>query len=316
MVFGKIFGAIKSSFDKTVAGLEKTRQNFGRKLGRLFTIGRKIDDDFLAELEETLILSDIGVGTTEKLIEDLKEKYRDKTIENPDEILNFLKADLGGLLGAEQRGMTFAASGPTVILVVGVNGAGKTTSIAKLARLMKNQGRSVMLAAGDTFRAAAADQLTIWSERIGVEIIHHQPGGDPGAVVYDAVDAAMKRNTDVLIVDTAGRLHTQTNLMRELEKIVRVIQKKIPDAPHEVLLVLDATTGQNAINQAKLFGQACPLTGIFLAKLDGTAKGGIVIAIKKQVDVPVKFIGTGEKFDDISTFESETFIEALFSRAE
>ena len=307
MVLSKLFGKFKE-------GLTKTRAALGGSLRRLVAIGRKIDDHFLAELEETLITSDIGVETAQQLLGDLKQKYRDRLIENQDEILDFLKTDLEQLLGSERRELVLAPAKPTVILIAGVNGVGKTTSIAKLAYLLKAQGQSVVLAACDTFRAAATEQLAIWSQRAGVEIVRHKPGGDPGAVAYDAVDAALARGADVLIVDTAGRLHTQTHLMRELDKIVRVIKKKIPDAPHEVLLVLDATTGQNAISQARTFMQAVPLTGLFLAKLDGTAKGGIVIAIKKQIDVPVKFVGTGEKLDDIAVFDPEAFIEALFSR--
>jgi fused signal recognition particle receptor len=307
VVFGKLFNKIK-------AGLTKTRSALGQSLWRLVTVGRKIDDAFLDELEETLILSDIGVATTQQLLADLRAKYRDQVIENQDEIIDFLKNDLRQSLGTERRGLNLAAKAPTVILIVGVNGVGKTTSIAKLAAFLKGEGHSVLLAACDTFRAAATDQLAIWSQRAGVEIVRHTPGGDPGAVAFDAVDAVLARGIDVLIVDTAGRLHTQTHLMRELDKIVRVIKKKIPDAPHEVLLVLDATTGQNAIAQAQLFGQAVPLTGLFLAKLDGTAKGGIVIAIKKQVNVPVKFIGTGEKMDDVAAFDAESFVDALFSK--
>jgi fused signal recognition particle receptor len=307
VVFGKLFNKIK-------AGLTKTRSAFGQSLWRLVTIGRKIDDAFLDELEETLILSDIGVAATSQILADLREKYRDRVIESQEEIIDFLKNDLRESLGTERRELNLAAKAPTVILIVGVNGVGKTTSIAKLASLLKSEGKSVLLAACDTFRAAATDQLAIWSERAGVDLVRHTPGGDPGAVAYDAVDAALARGIDVLIVDTAGRLHTQTHLMRELDKIVRVIKKKIPDAPHEVLLVLDATTGQNAIAQAQLFGQAVPLTGLFLAKLDGTAKGGIVVAIKKQVNVPVKFIGTGEKMDDVAAFDAASFVDALFSK--
>jgi len=305
MVLGRLF-------DKFRQGLSKTRAALGRSLKQLATVGRRIDDDFLDELEETLILSDIGVETASHLLADLREKYRDRVIEREDEILDFLKTDLEASLVSERRDLNAAAQKPTVILVAGVNGVGKTTSIAKLAKMLKGQGHSVLLAACDTFRAAATDQLAIWSERVGVDLVRHKPGGDPGAVAYDAVDAALARGVDVLVVDTAGRLHTQANLMRELDKIVRVIRKKIPDAPHEVLLVLDATTGQNAISQARAFLEAVPLTGLFLAKLDGTAKGGIVIAIKRQIDVPVKFIGTGETLDDIAAFDAESFIEALF----
>ena len=306
-MIGKLFSKFKQ-------GLAKTRAKLAGAFKLLSTIGRKIDDQFLDELEEALILSDIGVETAAHLLEDLRARYRDRTIEKEGEILDFLKKDLQDSLGTERRELTFAAKPPTVILVAGVNGVGKTTSIAKLAKMIKGQGKSVLLAACDTFRAAATDQLAIWSERVGVDIIRHQPGGDPAAVAYDAVDAALARGIDVLIVDTAGRLHTQTNLMRELDKIVRVIRKKIPDAPHEVLLVLDATTGQNAISQARTFKEAVPLTGLILAKLDGTAKGGIVIAIKKQIDVPVKFVGTGEKLDDLAPFDSESFVEALFAK--
>jgi fused signal recognition particle receptor len=306
MVIGRLFNKFK-------AGLTKTRARLAGTLKQLMTIGRKIDDDLLDELEEALILSDIGVETSAQLLDDLREKYRDRVIETQDEVINFLKKDLEDSLTAEQRDLRMAAAPPTVILVAGVNGVGKTTTIAKLAKMLKGQGKSVLLAACDTFRAAATDQLAIWSDRVGVEIVRHQPGGDPGAVAYDAVDAALARGTDVLIVDTAGRLHTQDNLMRELDKIVRVIQKKIPEAPHEVLLVLDATTGQNAISQATTFKQAVPVTGLVLAKLDGTAKGGIVIAIKKQIDVPVKFVGTGEQLDDLAPFDADSFIEALFS---
>ena len=254
-------------FNKFKEGLAKTRAKLAGAFKALSTIGRKIDDQFLEELEEALILSDIGVETASHLLDDLRAKYRDRTIEKEGEILDFLKKDLADSLGAERRELTFATQGPTVILVAGVNGVGKTTSIAKLAKMLRGQGKTVLLAACDTFRAAATDQLAIWSERVGVEIVRHKPGGDPAAVAYDAVDAALARNIDVLIVDTAGRLHTQTHLMRELDKIVRVIQKKIPEAPHEVLMVLDATTGQNAISQARTFKEAVPLTGLILAKI-------------------------------------------------
>lgn len=307
MVLGKLFSKLKT-------GLTKTRASLGRSLRQLITIGRKIDDDFLDQLEEMLILADVGVQTTQHLLADLREKYRDKVIENQDEILDFLKRDLRESLGGEQRTLNAAPSGPTVVLICGVNGVGKTTSIAKLARHLTEQGKSVLLAACDTFRAAATDQLAIWSQRVGVEIVRHQPGGDPAAVAYDAVDAALARSIDYLIVDTAGRLHTQTNLMRELNKIVRVIQKKIPDAPHEVLLVLDATTGQNGISQAKHFTDAVQCTGIVLAKLDGTAKGGVVVAIRQQVGLPVKYVGVGEQADDLALFEPDPFVDAMFEQ--
>jgi len=228
-------------------------------------------------------------------------------------VLDFLKAEMKTYWPAESRQLNFAAAGPTVILVSGINGAGKTTSIAKLGQYLKGQGKTVMVAACDTFRAAAVQQLTIWAERIDVQIVKHQMGSDPAAVAFDACDAAVSRGIDVLIVDTAGRLHTQDNLMRELSKIRRVIEKRIPGAPHEVLLVLDATTGQNAIRQAEEFLKAVQVSGIFLAKLDGTAKGGIVIAIRHQLNLPVKFVGLGEKPEDLEPFDPEEFVEALFS---
>jgi fused signal recognition particle receptor len=246
-------------------------------------------------------------------MEDLNTAWKEGKISSGDETLEFLKTEMKEYWPPESRDLRFAEAGPTVILVSGINGAGKTTSIAKLAFYLKSEGKSVMVAACDTFRAAAVQQLTVWAERIDVQIVKHQMGSDPAAVAFDACDAAVKRNIDVLIVDTAGRLHTQENLMRELTKIRRVIDKRIPGAPHEVLLVLDATTGQNAIRQAEEFLKAVQVTGIFLAKLDGTAKGGIVIAIRHQLNLPVKFVGLGEKPEDISPFIPEEFVEALFA---
>ena len=294
------------------AGLTKTRQKFASSFRALLTVGRKVDEDLLEELEAALIGSDVGVHTAARIIDDLRQAYKEKRIEQSSQILDFLKADMKSYWPPADRSLHFAQTGPTVILVAGVNGVGKTTSIAKLAQLLTDSGKKVILAAADTFRAAAVEQLTIWSDRIGVEIVKHKTGADPAAVVFDACDAALARNADVLLVDTAGRLHTQDNLMRELSKIRRVVERKIPDAPHEVLLVLDATTGQNAISQAKTFGDAIKVTGLFLAKLDGTAKGGIVVAIRDQINLPVKFIGLGEKPEDIEPFDPETFVEALF----
>jgi fused signal recognition particle receptor len=278
----------------------------------LFRAGRKIDKQFLEELQETLILADVGVAATRRIVEDLQARYHDREIEKGDDLLAIIKKDLKDALGEADRSLHFAPSGPTVILVAGVNGSGKTTAVARLARLMVSEGRKVLLACCDTFRAAADEQLAVWAKRVGVEMVRHQPGADPGAVAFDAAEAAVARGADVLLVDTAGRLHTQDHLMRELGKIRRVLEKKIPGAPHEVLLVLDATTGQNAIQQARQFREATSVTGVFLAKLDGTAKGGIVLEIKRELGIPVKFVGIGEKADDLAPFDPDTFVEALF----
>jgi len=305
MVFKKWLGRLSS-------GLTKTRSKLADGVRGLFRVGRKVDEDFLEELEETLILGDVGVATTMRIIDDLKERYRDRTIGPDDDLLGLIKDDLKQGLGEVDRSLGENPDGPTVVLVAGVNGSGKTTAVARLARFLMGQGHSVLLAACDTFRAAAEHQLGIWSERVGAEMIHHQMGADPAAVAYDAAEAAGSRRVDYLLVDTAGRLHTQDNLMRELGKIRKVLGKKIPGAPHEVLLVLDGTTGQNAVAQAKQFGQAIEVTGVFLAKLDGTAKGGIVLAIRKELGIPVKFVGVGEGPDDIAPFDPDTFVEALF----
>jgi fused signal recognition particle receptor len=314
-VGGSINTGIARSVDKLKTGLAKTRDVFVGGLKSLLR-GRKLDQALLAELEQRLITSDLGVAATTRIMADLQTAYQEKRISTGDEVLDFLKAEMKSYWPAESRALKFAPSGPTVILVAGINGAGKTTSIAKLGQYLKDQGKTVIVAACDTFRAAAVEQLSIWAERIGVQIVKHQMGSDPAAVAFDACDAAIARNVDVLIIDTAGRLHTQDNLMRELTKIRRVVEKRLPGAPHEVLLVLDATTGQNAIRQAEEFGKAIAVTGIFLAKLDGTAKGGIVIAIRHQLNLPVKFVGLGEKPEDIEPFDPETFVEALFSEGE
>ena len=296
---------------KLAAGLARTKQKLIGGL-RSLLVGRKLDQDLLGELEQKLIEADIGVATALRIREDLQAAYKEKRIEKGEDVIDFLKEELKKYWPEQDRTVHYAASSPTVILVAGINGSGKTTSVAKLAWLFKDQGKKVVLAAADTFRAAAVEQLTIWANRIDVDIVKGG-GGDPGAVVYDACDAAIARKADILLVDTAGRLHTQDNLMRELTKIRSVVAKKIPGAPHEVLLVLDATTGQNAINQAKAFTAAVEVTGIFLAKLDGTAKGGIVVAIRNEVNLPVKFVGVGEKYDDIEPFDPEQFVEALFA---
>lgn len=293
--------------------LKKTAEVLNTDVRTLFVPGRQIDDAFLNEMEEKFIRADIGVARAEKLKNEVREQWRLGRIRNGEDAENVVRKQLLSMFPAEDRELQFAPSGPTVILVAGINGAGKTTSIAKLASLLKNEMRKkVMVCASDTFRAAAVDQLTIWSERIGVDIVKHKMGADPAAVAYDACEAAKTRGVDVLIVDTAGRLHTQEHLMRELTKIRDVVAKRIPGAPHEVLLVLDATTGQNAVLQAKNFGQAISVTGLMLAKLDGTAKGSVVIAIKEQLSIPVKFIGLGETPADIETFDPERFVNALF----
>jgi fused signal recognition particle receptor len=305
-IFSRTAGYIKDR-------LGKTRDKIASSLSAILTLGRKIDDTLLNELEETLIRDDIGVETTSKLVSELREAYRNKQIAKTDDIVPFLKEHIKNYWPSCDRQLNRAQSGPTVILVAGVNGTGKTTSIAKLAYILSRNGQQVLLAACDTFRAAAVEQLSIWADRIGVQIVKHKTGADPAAVAFDACDAAIARSVDYLILDTAGRLHTQKDLMMQLTKIRDVAARKIPGSPHEVLLVLDATTGQNAISQAKLFREAINVTGIILAKLDGTARGGIVIAIKDQLDIPVKFVGLGEKPEDIAEFNPETFVDALFS---
>ena len=293
-------------------GLKKTRQKLAAPFKQLFTLGRRIDDELLEELEETLLAADIGVKPVMRLMDDLREAYKDKQIETHEQVPEFLERRLKEGLKSWDTSIRFAPSPPTVIMVAGVNGTGKTTSIAKLAHTFKSEGKRVLLAASDTFRAAAVEQLEIWSKRVGVDIVRHQSGADPGAVTFDALEAAISRKADVVIVDTAGRLHTYDNLMNELNKIHRVIGKKVPDGPHEVLLVLDATTGQNAITQAKQFKAAIDVTGIFLAKLDGTAKGGVVLGMRDEIDIPVKFVGIGETPEDIEPFDAERFVEAIF----
>ena len=298
--------------NKLTDGLAKTRSKLAQGVQSLFRIGRKIDAEFLRELEETLILGDVGVAATRRITEDLKTRYHDREITAADDILGIIKRDLKDSLAEGAKGFNANPSGPTVILVAGVNGSGKTTAVARLAKFFLGEGKSVLMAACDTFRAAADEQLGIWAERVGVDIVRHKMGADPAAVAFDAAAAAVARKIDVLLVDTAGRLHTQEHLMRELGKIRKVLGKQIPGAPHEVLLVLDATTGQNAIVQAKVFRAAIDVTGVFLAKLDGTAKGGIVLAIKQELGIPVKFVGLGEKADDVAPFDPDTFVEALF----
>ena len=306
-------GLFSTAINKVRQGLAKTRQTFVGSLRSMLT-GRVLSDELIDELEQRMLTADMGVQTTAQLIEHLRQAHKAGQITSGDEVLAYLKAHLGELWPAADRRLHLAESGPTVILVAGINGSGKTTSIAKIAKALRDEDRSVLLAACDTFRAAAVEQLEVWSERLGVQVVKGKQGGDPAAVAFDACEAAIGRNTDVLLVDTAGRLHTQDHLMRQLTKIRDVCARKIEGAPHEVLLVLDATTGQKAIQQAKLFKQAIDVTGLFLAKLDGTARGGIVVAIREQLAIPVKFIGVGETLDDVEPFEPRQFIEAMFEQ--
>ncbi|UPK46190.1 signal recognition particle-docking protein FtsY [Paenibacillus pabuli] len=295
-------------------GLEKTRKGLVEKVSDLVIRRKKIDEEFYEELEEILIGADVGVNTVMKLIEDLRDEVKKRKIEDAAELQPVLSEKLTDLLRGEQNNeLKMNPDGITVILFVGVNGVGKTTTIGKLAHRFKQQGKKVIMAAGDTFRAGAIEQLEVWGQRAGVEVIKQQSGSDPAAVMYDAVQAAKQRGADVLLCDTAGRLQNKSNLMDELNKIYRVIQREIPEAPHEVLMVLDATTGQNALNQAKLFGEKSGVTGLVLTKLDGTAKGGIVVAIRQELDLPVKLVGLGEKIDDLQPFDSEQFVHALFA---
>jgi fused signal recognition particle receptor len=303
MVFGGLLSKIKQ-------GLAKTRGVF-TGVAQLFRLKGRVDRDFLAELEKRLYLADVGTGATSEIVSQLRQAFLDREITGDVEI--FVKEKLKQLLTAGETSLHVNLAGPTVIMVAGVNGSGKTTSIAKLARRFQEEGKRVMVAACDTFRAAAVEQLTIWSERLGCDIVKAQQGSDPASVAHDACEKAKARQFDVLIVDTAGRLHTQAHLMRELEKIHRVVSKQIEGAPHEVLLVLDATTGQNAIIQAEMFKKTVQCTGIILAKLDGTAKGGAIFTIRQRLGLPVKYIGVGEKLDDLEPFDPAAFVEALFA---
>lgn len=301
--------------NKFKEGLSKTRSALVEKVEELILRRKKIDDDFYEELEEILIGADVGVNTVLELIEQLRTEVRKRKIENPADLQPVLSEKLIGMLhgAAEDNSLHMNENGMTVYLFVGVNGVGKTTTIGKLAHRFKSQGKKVLLAAGDTFRAAAIDQLEVWGQRAGVDVIKHSEGSDPAAVMFDAIQAAKTRGVDVLLCDTAGRLQNKANLMEELNKIYRVIRREVPDAPHETLLVIDATTGQNALTQAKLFGEKTGVTGLVLSKLDSTAKGGIVIAIRNELNIPVKLVGLGEKMDDLQDFDSEQFVHALFA---
>lgn len=297
-------------FDKLKAGLAKTKNALFGRLDQLFHGFSKVDEDMLEELEEVLITADVGVGPTEKIIDGLRGKIRAEKITEPEKVKTALEEILVSMIGEGEP--LVLDTKPSVILVIGVNGVGKTTSIAKIANLLKSEGKSVILAAADTFRAAAVDQLKIWADRVGVDIISHGEGSDPAAVVFDAVNAAKSRHSDVLIIDTAGRLHNKKNLMDELAKINRVVDRELPGCSRETLLVLDATTGQNAVSQAKEFRSSAPLTGLVLTKLDGTAKGGIVFSIREELGIPVKFICVGEQVDDLQYFKADEFVSALF----
>lgn len=298
-------------FDKLKESLIKTKKNIVEKVETIFT-GRKIDEETLEELEETLIISDIGTKATAEIIEVLREKAKKGEVSDTDSVKELLKKEMMTILG-DFRPIAIPVNRPFVILAVGVNGVGKTTTIGKLASRFRSQGHSVLLAAGDTFRAAGIEQLEIWADRAGAQFVKHQKGSDPAAVAFDAVAAAKSRGVDVVIVDTAGRLHTKSNLMEELKKVKRSIEKAMPGAPQEILLVVDATTGQNALRQAQLFKEVIGISGIALTKLDGTAKGGIVFAIKKELGIPVKLIGVGEAIEDLRDFDPEEFVAALFS---
>ena len=301
-------------FEKISAGLKKTRDSLMGRLEHLAAGFTKVDEDFFDELEETLIMGDVGANVTMNIMDQLRDRVRHAGITDPSEVLGQLREIITGLMGEESP--LDLSTKPSVVLVIGVNGVGKTTSVGKLAGQLKDQGKKVILAAADTFRAAAIEQLTEWAGRAGVELIAQQEGSDPAAVIYDAIAAAKSRNADVLICDTAGRLHNKKNLMEELKKINRIIDKEYPDAYRETLVVLDGTTGQNALAQAKQFMEVADITGIILTKLDGTAKGGIAVAIQSELGIPVKYVGIGEKIDDLQKFDANDFVNALFKRNE
>jgi len=293
--------------------LASTRQSLFGKAANLVRLRRKVDEALLEQLEEVLITADVGVETTMHLVEALREAAKQSNAKDKDEqwLHDILQGILLDILSQGRPELLWAPSGPTVFLIIGVNGVGKTTAIAKLAHRFRHEGKSVVLAAGDTFRAAAIDQLDIWAQRVGVDIIKGQEGADPAAVVFDALRSARSRKTDAVLIDTAGRLHTKRNLMEELAKIGRVIQREIPQAPQETLLVIDATTGQNGLSQAKLFTESVPVTGLILTKLDGTAKGGVTLAVHRELHLPVKFVGLGESMEDLEIFDPELFVEAV-----
>ena len=312
----KITKQTESVTEKFKDGLSKTRNNFSEKVNDLVSRYRKVDEDFFEELEEILIGADVGFDTVMTLIDELKKEVKKKNIQDPKEVQDVIIEKLVAIYESGEQSSTelnIQENELTVILFVGVNGVGKTTTIGKLAYKFKNEGKKVLMAAGDTFRAGAIEQLEVWGERVGVDVIKQSAGSDPAAVMFDAIQAAKSRKVDILLCDTAGRLQNKVNLMKELEKVKRVIEREISGAPHEVLLVLDATTGQNAMVQAKTFKEATNVTGIVLTKLDGTAKGGIVLAIRNELDIPVKFVGLGEKMDDLQVFDAEKYVYGLFA---
>ncbi len=312
----KLTTQTESVSEKFREGLTKTRDSFSGKVNDLVARYRKVDEDFFEELEEILIGADVGVNTVMELIDELRMEVKRRNIQDPREVQSVISEKLVEIYQSGEEvspTINFQQDGLTVVLVVGVNGVGKTTSIGKIAKKLKQEGKSVLLAAGDTFRAGAIEQLEVWGERVGVDVIKQSAGSDPAAVMYDALQSAKARKVDVLLCDTAGRLQNKVNLMKELEKVKRVIEREVPGAPHEVLLVLDATTGQNALSQAKIFSEATNVTGIVLTKLDGTAKGGIVLAIRNEMKIPVKFVGLGEKADDLQEFNAEQYVYGLFA---
>lgn len=301
-----------SLFDRLKQGLTKAKQGITDRIDEVLKAYTKVDEELLEDLEEVLITADVGVNTTMDIIEKLEDVIRTKKITDPQDVREELKLIIEDILSKDDTKLDVSHS-PTIILMVGVNGVGKTTTIGKLAHRYKSEGKKVLLAAGDTFRAAAIDQLEVWANRCNVDIIKHQEGADPGAVIFDAIKASKARGVDVLICDTAGRLHNKSNLMNELGKVFKIVDREYPEAKKEVLLVVDATTGQNAVSQAKSFKEVCDITGLALTKLDGTAKGGVILAVKSEIDVPVKLIGVGEKMEDLQDFDSKSFVDALFS---
>ena len=317
-----LFGSLKEEeepkkkgfLDRMKQAVSRTRESLEERIDGVLSLTRTVDEPALEELEMSLIASDIGVTTAAEIVSTLRERAKREQIRDGAELKDLLKAQLKSLLDEQQRSPRMVASPPEVILLVGVNGTGKTTTSGKLAAYFRGQGKTVLLCAADTFRAAAIEQLEVWSERSGVEIIKSRQGGDPSAVLFDALQAAKARGNDYLVVDTAGRLHTKNNLMAELDKMRRTTQRIIPDAPHEVLLVMDATTGQNGLQQARLFTESAGVTGIVLTKLDGTAKGGIAVAIARELNLPVRYVGIGEKIDDLLPFDSGAFVDSLLDK--
>ena len=300
-----------SFFNKLKSGLSKSKEGFTGRIESLLASFGKVDEELFEELEEILIMSDISIETTMQLLDGVREEVKNQGITDANMIKDILKDEICDILSKNQAEITFDNT-PSVILIVGVNGVGKTTSIGKISNYYKEQGKKVILCAGDTFRAAATEQLDIWSKRVGVDIVKHQEGADPGAVIFDGIQSAKSKNADLLVCDTAGRLHTKVNLMNELTKLKKIIDKELPDSDKKTLLVLDATTGQNGLNQAKLFSEAADVDGIILTKLDGTAKGGIIISIANEMSIPIYFIGVGEQMDDLQVFDAKEFTDALF----